>query len=134
MYSILLIDEDKQASSELQEYLKREGFKVFNSDRAKAGFLKAKDKKPDMIIMELVYFGQDGFELINEIRSEKSLMYTYLIVFSQKNEDIDKVVALELGADDYVAKPASFRELTARIRSQFKYVRKRSSEEILNFK
>lgn len=127
MYSILLIDEDKQNVCTLQEYLKKEGFRVYSSYGAKSGFLKAKDKNPDMIIMELNYAGFDGYDLLNEIRSDKNLMYPYLLVYSQRLDDLDKVLALEMGADDYITKPSSLREISARVKSQFRYLRRKSS-------
>ena len=123
MYSILIIDSDKNSSGPLREFLKSEGYKVYYSDKARSGLQKAIEKKPDLVLMELVFSDEDGFNLLRDLKSHINLLNTHLIIFSQKNDVFDKVLALELGADDYVAKPASFREIAARIRSQFRYPR-----------
>jgi len=123
MRSILIIDEDQEVKAGLRESLKKEGFKVYYSDKARAGLGKAREKCPDIILMELAFSDTDGFELIKEIRSDSILMHTALIITSSRSDDLDKVLAFELGADDYIVKPVCIREIIARIKSQFKYVR-----------
>lgn len=123
MHSILIIDGDHDSKAYLRENLRKEGYKVLYSDKAKSGLDKAREKSPDLIISELIFPDSDGFEVIKEIRSDGKLMNIPIIILSEKADDFDKVLALELGADDYIVKPTCFREIAARIKSQFKYTR-----------
>ena len=125
MNSVLIIDGDEESRTVLREYLKKEGYKVYYSDRAKPGMEKAREKVPDLIVCELVFQDMEEFQLIKEIRSDMSLKHIPLVVLSHRKEDMDKVLALELGADDYIVKPAGLRETAAKIKVQFRYTRKR---------
>jgi DNA-binding response OmpR family regulator len=124
MKSILIIDSQKQAIIELKEFLKKEGFRVFFSSQAHSGLQKAKDKVPDLIFIDLTFLDMDGFDLIRSIKSIDKLSYTCVVVYSDKTGDFEKILALELGADDYILKSACFREILAKIKSYFKYKRR----------
>lgn len=121
MYSILVIDSDKEYSNSLKMFLRKEGYKVYSSETAKSGFQKSKDKKPDLVLMESIFPGADGLELLKDIKFDITLANTRLIVLSYNDNDFDTALALELGADDYISKEASFREIAAKIKSQFRY-------------
>jgi PleD family two-component response regulator len=124
MNSILIIDSKKQAIIELKEFLKKEGYKVFFSNQAHSGLQKAKDKVPDLIFTDLKFSDMDGFDLIRSLKSIDILSYSFLVVYSENSDDFGKILALELGADDYILKSACFREISAKIKSYFKYKRR----------
>lgn len=121
MHSILIIDGEQETREILRESLKKEGYKVYYSDKAKPGLEKARDKNPDLIVSELSFVDAEAFEIIKEVRSDRLLSNRPLIVLTHRSDDFDKVLAFELGADDYIVKPVGVKELAARIKVQFKY-------------
>lgn len=123
MYSILIIDGDGVLRIELKQHLKKRGYKVYSSDRLRAGIQKARQKLPDLIICELDFADGDGFEFIKEVKADAAMNCVRIIVLSSRNNDLDKVLALEMGADDYIVKPVGPVELSARIKCQFRYER-----------
>lgn len=129
MRSILIIEGDQAARLELKESLRKEGFKVYFADRLKTGLDKAREKHPDLILTELDFPDGDGFQLIQELKSDSELTSIPIVILAQRAGELDKVLALEMGADDYVVKPACSREITARIRGQFRYIRVKPKEK-----
>ncbi len=129
MRSILIVDGDEYSRVYLREMLKKEGYKVYYSDKGREGLEKAREKLPDLIICEQVFIDIEGTEIIREIRSNQNTMRIPFMVLSKKSDEIDKVLALELGADDYVVKPYCDKELLARIKAQFRYERKKDGNE-----
>jgi DNA-binding response OmpR family regulator len=125
MNSILIIDSKKMAVIELKESLKKEGYKVFVSNQAQSGLQKAKEKVPDLIFTDLTFSDMDGFDLIRSIKSTEELAYSCLVVYTDKSGDFEQILALELGADDYILKSACFREISAKIKSYFRYKRRK---------
>lgn len=124
MHSVLIIDENREEVITLKEFLKKEGYKVFVSYNVKEGFYKAKEKKPDLVIVGIDFSNMNGFDLIREIKSDAALMSIYLIVLSSEYDDFNKVLALELGSDDCLTKPVYNSELLARMKSMLKYPRR----------
>lgn len=134
MYSILIIDGDQESKTDMREALEKEGYKLYCSVRAKPGFDKAREKLPDLIIMELLFPDMDGFDLLRTIKSDAKLKDTPVIILSEKGDDFDKVLSFGLGADDYVVKPPYAKEIAARVKAQLKYVKKNSVDEPVNDK
>ena len=113
--SKILIIEDELAIAELEkDYLELSGFEVEVSGDGQVGLKKALTEDYDLIILDLMLPGIDGFEICREVRAEKN---TPIIMVSAKKDDIDKIRGLGLGADDYMTKPFSPSELVARVKA-----------------
>lgn len=111
---ILLVDDEKTLVKALKFNLEKEGFQVEEAFDGEEALKKAFEVNPDIIILDLMLPGLDGFEVCREIRKKKEIP---IIMLTAKGEDIDKVLGLELGADDYMTKPFNPRELVARIKA-----------------
>ena len=113
--SRLLIIEDEEAIADLEkDYLELSGFKVEIEERGDTGLTRALSEEFDLIILDLMLPGVDGFEICKQIREEKNIP---AIMVSAKKDDIDKIRGLGLGADDYMTKPFSPSELVARVKA-----------------
>ena len=111
---ILIVDDDKALRDLLQRYLGEQGFStaVVADGEAMKSWLA--DHEPDLVVMDLMLPGEDGLSLTRHLRASTRLP---VLILSAKGEDIDRIVGLEIGADDYLAKPFNPRELVARIRA-----------------
>ena len=113
--SRILIIEDESAIAELEkDYLELSGFEVEVANDGEVGLNKALTEECDLIILDLMLPGVDGFEICRQVRAEKN---TPIIMVSAKKDDIDKIRGLGLGADDYMTKPFSPSELVARVKA-----------------
>ena len=113
--SKILIVEDEESIADLEkDYLELSGFSVEIENRGDVGLQKAMAEEFDLIILDLMLPGVDGFEICKSIREEKN---TPIIMVSAKKDDIDKIRGLGLGADDYMTKPFSPSELVARVKA-----------------
>ena len=113
--SKILIIEDEEAIADLEkDYLELSGFTVEIEERGDAGLTRALAEDFDLIILDLMLPGMDGFEICRQIRQEKNIP---VIMVSAKKDDIDKIRGLGLGADDYMTKPFSPSELVARVKA-----------------
>ena len=111
---ILIIDDDAKLNSLLRSFLEDFGFQVFSATDPVKGLKTIGKRSPDLVILDVMMPGMDGFEVCRQIRQTSSLP---IIMLTARGEVTDKVVGLELGADDYLAKPFEPRELVARINS-----------------
>lgn len=117
---ILVVDDEISLQETLAYTLKKEGYNVETiGDGAKALDL-ARELKPDLIILDVMLPGMDGFEICRILRHEMS---TPVLMLTARDDEIDRVVGLEVGADDYMAKPFSMRELIARVKAMLRRVR-----------
>jgi two-component system response regulator CpxR len=114
---ILVIDDDVELASLLKEFLNREGFEVDFAHDGKTGLARALDSNPDLVVLDVMLPGMDGFEILRKLRPQSRVP---VIMLTARGEDVDRIVGLELGADDYLPKPFNPRELTARIRAIFR--------------
>lgn len=113
--SRILIIEDEEAIADLEkDYLELSGFQVELEDRGDTGLMRALKEEFNLIILDLMLPGMDGFEICKQIREEKNIP---VIMVSAKKDDIDKIRGLGLGADDYMTKPFSPSELVARVKA-----------------
>ena len=112
--SILVIDDDEKLCKLLQEYLTGFDYAVTTATDGSAGLAAVKKKQPDLVVLDVMLPVKDGFEVLKEIRAIGTLP---VIMLTARGEVSDKVVGLELGADDYLAKPFEPRELVARIQT-----------------
>jgi two-component system alkaline phosphatase synthesis response regulator PhoP len=114
MAKILVIDDEPSIVNLVAAYLKPEGYDVFTAADGNAGLKAARAFKPDVIVLDLMLPGKDGFEVLSQLRRESNV---YVILLTAKTEETDRIVGLSVGADDYVTKPFSPRELVARIKA-----------------
>lgn len=117
--TIMVVDDEKRLVSLLESYLDQEGFRVVKAANGREALFLARQEKPDLIVLDIMMPEMDGFEFMRLHRKERN---TPIILLTAKVEDDDKVIGLELGADDYVTKPFRPRELLARIRAVLRRV------------
>lgn len=115
MKKLLIIEDDPAIRVGLKESFSKEGYSVTESDSGDKGFLAAKTGGFDLIILDLILPQKDGIEVCKDLRSDG--VKTPIIMVTSRKEEIDKILGLEIGADDYVTKPFSIRELQARVKA-----------------
>lgn len=113
-YRILVIDDEEAILELVGHLLRREGYEVSTAADGTEGLRKARQEKPDLIILDVMLPGVDGFTICRALRDESTVP---ILMLTARAEETDRVVGLELGADDYVVKPFSNRELVARVRT-----------------
>ena len=119
--TILVVDDKKSLRDLVKAYLTQEGFRVVTANNGRAALRVARHEKPDLILLDIMMPEMDGYEFIRAYTREKD---TPIILLTAKLEESDRVLGLELGADDYVTKPFSMRELVARIRAVLRRIEK----------
>ena len=110
----------------LKDEFESNGYQVFIVENGREGLIIAEKQKPDLIILDIMLPVMDGYEVCKKLRMEGN--HTPIIMLTVKNKEIDKVLGLELGADDYVTKPFSVRELSARVKTIFRRLEEYSTE------
>ncbi len=115
--NILIIEDEKDIVRMLEYNLKKEGFKTLSARDGENGFALAKKESPNLILLDLMLPGMDGLEVCKALKAEKKTALIPIIMVTAKSQEADKVLGLELGADDYVSKPFSPRELVARVKA-----------------
>ena len=124
---ILIIEDEEDLVKGLRINLVDEGYEVDYALNGREGLEKAMDDKPDLILLDIMLPGMNGLEICKELRKNK--MDIPILMLTAKGEEIDKVVGLEIGADDYISKPFSIRELLARVKAHLRR-ENRSGESI----
>lgn len=114
---ILVVDDEQAIVDILKFNLTREGYEVVECYDGKSGYETALSEKPDLILLDVMLPEMDGFEVCRKLRNEIS---TPIIMITARTEEIDKVLGLELGADDYITKPFGVRELMARVKANLR--------------
>ena len=112
--TILVVDDERRLVSLVEAYLTQEGFRVVTAYNGREALFVARQESPDLIILDVMMPEMDGYEFMRLHRKEHA---TPIILLTAKVEEDDKVIGLELGADDYITKPFRPRELTARVRA-----------------
>jgi two-component system KDP operon response regulator KdpE len=125
---ILVIDDEKEVRRLLRVTLSAHSFLIDESEDGDAGIKKAAFFKPDLILLDLSLPDTDGLEVLKRIREFSTIP---IIILSVRESENDKVLALDLGADDYITKPFSIRELLARIRTAIRHSRKEEDEPVI---
>ena len=110
---ILIVDDEKNIVDILKFNLKKEGFETIEAYDGEQGLELALNQKPDLILLDIMLPKMDGFTVCRKVRQTLS---TPILMLTAKEEEVDKVLGLELGADDYITKPFSPRELIARVK------------------
>jgi len=111
---LLLIDDDVELCSMLTEYLGKYGFRVKAVHRGDTGLEAALEKPYAIVLLDVMLPGLDGFEVLKRIRASSAVS---VLLLTARGEDVDRIVGLEIGADDYLSKPFNPRELLARVRA-----------------
>lgn len=119
-YRVLIVEDDVTLRETLAYNLQRQGYSVFTAADGYQGMQLARDEAPDLILLDLMLPGIDGFEVCRLLRKEMSVP---ILMLTARDEEVDKVVGLEMGADDYLTKPFSMRELLARVKALLRRVR-----------
>ena len=112
--TILVVDDKRELRNMVKSYLEVEGFRVVTAGDGREAIFVAREAKPDLILLDLMMPEMGGYDFIRIYRQEAS---TPIICLTAKIEESDKVIGLELGADDYITKPFGMRELVARVRA-----------------
>jgi len=136
-YKILIADDEEDIVDIIKIYLESEGYEVITASDGLETLEKAEYESPHLIILDIMMPKLDGFEVCRRIRAEMSI--PILILTARKTEDVDKVIGLELGADDYMIKPFDSRELVARVKALLRRTYRedyqvRSPTETIKFK
>ena len=126
---ILVIDDEPKIVEICRDYLKAAGFDVVQAYDGPSGLSMARQAHPDLIVLDLMLPGMDGFDVCRELRRDNAVP---IIMLTARVEETDKIIGLELGADDYITKPFSPRELVARVRTLLRRVLGSSTTEILH--
>ncbi len=113
-YSVLIVDDDSKLRALLADYLKKEDFRVFAAVSGPEALTAFAEHNPDIVVLDLMLPGMDGYEVCRRIREKSAVP---VIMLTARDAEYDRLNGLEIGADDYVTKPFSIRELAARVRA-----------------
>ncbi|RPI92039.1 MAG: DNA-binding response regulator [Chloroflexi bacterium] len=119
MKAILVVDDEPKIVQLARDYLEHAGFQVSTASDGPSALAAARENKPDLIVLDLRLPGMDGFDVTRELRKVSNVP---IIMLTARSEESDKLIGLELGADDYITKPFSPKELVARVRTVLRRV------------
>jgi two-component system alkaline phosphatase synthesis response regulator PhoP len=122
METILVIDDEPSIIRLVRDYLEQAGYRVLTASNAETGLHSLRSETPDLLVLDLGLPDQDGRDLTRLIRLDRQLSSLPLIMLTARVEDSDKIIGLELGADDYITKPFNPREVVARVRAVLRRV------------
>jgi DNA-binding response OmpR family regulator len=114
---ILVVDDDKEIVRLVQAYLEQAGFQVLTAYDGETALHSLRRDRPDLVVLDVMLPDRDGWDITRLVRRDTALAKTPIIMLTARVEDTDKIVGLELGADDYITKPFNPREVVARVRS-----------------
>lgn len=120
---ILVVDDEPNIVNTVRAYLKQDGYEVFTASTGPEALEAARTLDPDLIVLDIMLPGLDGLELLREVRKQSDV---YVLMLTAKTEETDRIVGLTMGADDYLTKPFSPRELVARVKAIFRRSRSKS--------
>jgi DNA-binding response OmpR family regulator len=123
--TVLVVDDEARILEIIVPYLKQEGFRVVTSETGKNALHMAKQEKPALVVLDCMLPEMSGFDVCRELRKMGPMG---IVMLTAKSEETDKIIGLEIGADDYLTKPFSLRELSARIRSVLRRIQGETEE------
>lgn len=123
---ILVVDDEPSILNIISSYLKTEGYEVYTASDGSSALKSARAYKPNLVVLDIMLPGMDGLEVLTHLRRESDV---YVILLTAKTEETDKIIGLSVGADDYVTKPFSPRELVARVKAALRRLQKRTDVE-----
>ncbi|MBP8980141.1 MAG: response regulator transcription factor [Syntrophobacterales bacterium] len=130
---ILVVDDEKDIAELIAFNLEQEGFSVFRAGGGEEAMSLIRSKEPDLVILDLMMPGLSGFDVCRLVRKNVATENLPIIMVTARGENLDKVLGLELGADDYITKPFSVRELVARVRAVLRRSERRPPPEGTEF-
>ena len=123
---ILVVDDEKPIVDILRYNLEKDGFSVIEANDGAKGLELALSEKPDLILLDIMLPKMDGFDVCKKVREKRNVP---IIMITAREEEVDKVLGLELGADDYITKPFSVRELMARVKANMRRVQGNGNDD-----
>lgn len=123
--TVLIVDDETHIVELVKFNLEKEGYRALVARDGLEAYNKAKKDKPDLIILDVMLPGMDGFEVCRMIQKDAEICDTPIIMLTARSEEIDKILGLEIGADDYITKPFSPRELIARVKARLRRIPKK---------
>ena len=128
---ILVVDDDKEVVRLMRGYLEQSGYDVLVAYNGESALHIVRRECPDLVLLDLMLPDRDGWDITRMMRNDPNLMHTPIIMLTARVSDTDKIVGLELGADDYVTKPYNPREVVSRVRARLR-VQGRGQDSLLN--
>jgi two-component system, OmpR family, alkaline phosphatase synthesis response regulator PhoP len=125
--TILIVDDEQHIIDLAKLYLQQEGFKADSANDGRVAFQKIMTETPALVVLDLMLPGMDGWEICRRVRAESDVP---IIMLTARSDDIDRIVGLELGADDYLTKPFNPRELVARVKAILRRSEKRAAAPV----
>ncbi|KPU28308.1 ArsR family transcriptional regulator [Caloranaerobacter sp. TR13] len=126
---ILVVDDEEHIIELIRFNLETNGYNVISANDGKEALKKVKEEKPDLVILDLMLPSIDGIEICKILRKDKETEKLPIIMLTAKSEEIDMILGLEIGADDYITKPFSIRELLARIKAVLRRTQQRQEKK-----
>jgi len=120
MRQILVVDDDREVVRLIRAYLEQAGFEVLAAHDGETAVHMIRRERPDLLLLDLMLPGRDGWDITRLVRGDPALAHIPIIMLTARVDDTDKIVGLELGADDYVTKPYNPREVVARVRARLR--------------
>ena len=114
---ILVVDDDQDIVRLVRAYLEKAGFQVLTANEGQTAVHILRHDHPDLVVLDLMLPDEDGWDITRRVRADPTLAHTPIIMLTARIDDTDKIIGLELGADDYITKPFNPREVVARVRS-----------------
>ena len=133
MERIYIIEDDENIRNLLKIALEGFGYAAEGFETAEEGLARMREEKPDLVIFDWMLPGMDGTEAIKEVRNTEQLKYVPIMLLTAKEKELDKVVGLDCGADDYMVKPFGVLELSARIRSLLRRTKREENRDVLSY-
>ncbi|WP_026882364.1 response regulator transcription factor [Clostridium akagii] len=130
---ILVVDDEEHIVELIKFNLETNGFKVVSASNGIDALKLAKHEVPQLVLLDLMLPGMDGYDVCREIRRDQSISTMPVIMITAKGEELDKILGLELGADDYITKPFSVRELVARVKAVLRRTRVQYIDKTFTF-
>jgi phosphate regulon transcriptional regulator PhoB len=115
--TVLVVDDEKDLVELVKYHLEKEGLKCLEARDGETALQLAKERTPDLVVLDLMLPGLDGLEICRKLRKDPKTSSMAIIMLTAKAEEVDRIVGLEMGADDYMVKPFSPRELVARVKA-----------------
>lgn len=127
---VLIVDDEEHILELLRFNLNNSGYKVETANNGLDGLKKINEFKPNLVLLDLMLPGMDGLDICKEVKRNTETRNTAIIMLTAKGEELDKILGLELGADDYMTKPFSVRELLARVKAVLRRVNNESATDV----
>lgn len=130
---ILVVDDEPHIVQLITFNLEKNGYKVISADNGLDGLKMAKSELPQLVLLDLMLPELDGYDVCREIRRDNNISSMPVIMITAKSEELDKILGLELGADDYITKPFSVRELVARVKAVLRRTKIEYNDKMYKF-